>query len=78
MSKPIKWYWSGGHEFDNFYKVTEKESLPTDVDYWGPFDTFGEAKKNAIEFYQADILNARMSIRDIKNCRAKDIKKGVE
>ncbi len=40
----------------------------------GPFKTFSEAKKDALEYFRTDILYARLAIQDIKKTK-KPVKK---
>ncbi len=43
-----------------------------DSNYFGPFDTFGEAKRDAIRFFKADIDHARGQIEEIRSLKRKD------
>jgi hypothetical protein len=44
---------------------------------YGPFKTFGEAKKDAIAFFQTDVETARQRMADVREClKAKSYFKG--
>jgi len=38
----------------------------TKLEAWGPFETFGQAKKDAIAYFRTDVDTARMAIKEIR------------
>lgn len=79
MEKTRKgWYWSGETNFFDriFYwddDLSDPDPLELDLDYgcYGPFKSFSEAKKAAVQFYRTDIAYAQEAIGEIKAFRKK-------
>lgn len=67
----LKYIWRGDR--DGFSGIEIYNPDETGVNYWGPFDTFIEAKKDAISYYQCDKRDAETAIKDIRGFRKKDI-----
>lgn len=60
-----------GHFSDIYYLIDE----PRNIDSFGPFATYGEAKRDAIGYHQCDLDNARMAINAIRTHRKPMAKK---
>lgn len=59
-----------GHTSDiKFYDCSPSEVPFIDLNVYGPFRTFGEAKKDAIQYHQTDVTTARLAIQNIKQMR---------
>lgn len=39
---------------------------------YGPFKTFGEAKRDAIDFYRADVEIAKSRMGEVRRCKKRD------
>lgn len=80
-NKNSLWYYccesSGFYGFKQVFDRKLPDAWVANI--WGPFKTFSEAKKDAIEYFKTDILNARDCIGQIKAVKQKDAKprKGI-
>ena len=76
ISTDKKWFYNTeGTEFSGFFFDYAGQLIGLRSKYdWGPFDTFTAAKKDAIEYFEADKLNIKISMMDIRESRAKNIK----
>jgi hypothetical protein len=64
-----KWYYAATvHDFGGFVFVLEGAKRPEEAD-WGPFDTFSEAKRDALAYFRTDITYARLAIQEIKQTK---------
>lgn len=57
-------------DFEGTYKIEYFEKCPNG-NFYGPFKTFGEAKRDALDYHQCNVRIARENI-----ARLKFIKKG--
>lgn len=63
------WYHSAS--LDGFMGIMYFNELPEYDSHFsfGPFKTFGEAKRDAIDYYRTDITTAREHIRQVLECK---------
>jgi len=69
-----KWFWSGTTAtFIGIFLIDENEPRDHCPDHneWGPFNSFSEAKQDALEYFRVDIFEARRCIAEIKNFKKK-------
>jgi len=70
-----KWYHITEFEGSEIVYETHEEMIYKKMcNFLGPFDTFNECKKDAIEYHRSTIVTGQNAIYDIKQFRAKDIK----
>lgn len=56
-------------------EVNNEDYSQYDGNFYGPFDTITECKKDAREYHLATISYARMAINDMLSIKASDLKK---
>lgn len=66
-----KWFYlATTNSFGGFVEVMQGQREPeygdTMYSIWGPFNTYAEAKKDAIGYFQTDIREARRAVAEIK------------
>jgi hypothetical protein len=71
VSKRGKWWYLASYGFFGGFLYG---GLPDGDNIFGPFDSFGEAKKDALEYFKTDIDTARTAILEIRKCRKTDQK----
>lgn len=69
-----RWYYNTSIDsFDEFLEIDDDDGYDIDLDAKGPFDTFTEAKLDAIQYHQTTIYYSRQCIEEIKKIRKKDL-----
>lgn len=70
-----KYYHFSNFEGTCFQFIDEKEisSYDSEVNAYGPFNTFTECKKDALEYHRTTKKTAQMAINEIKNTTIKEI-----
>jgi hypothetical protein len=71
------WYHASDYDGTEFLKVAPGEDPPhTSESYawFGPFDSFGECKTDAIGYHRASVDRARASLHGVKQTRAREYK----
>jgi len=70
------WWHISDFEFTVIVESASIDNIPeySDGNVYGPFDTFGDAKRDAIEYHRATLENAKRCISEIKMIKKKDIK----
>lgn len=64
------WYYTATTaHFGGIFWSDEHPSNDDSMQCWGPFKTFGEAKRDAIGYFQTDIDGARLAIQEIRSIR---------
>lgn len=67
-----KYFWFHNASWDGCeFFSSDDQALPVNASY-GPFASFGEAKKDAIKYYRADIDLCRERIRELNGRRIWD------
>ncbi len=82
MNDCKKWYYGNdGIEFSGFaqIEVNSHDEFGRSQYENGPFDTFSEAKSDAIARFTCDLDMAKQSLSEVRSAKARDIKnkKGV-
>lgn len=63
-----KWYYqTSGLVFIGFYYLDTKDDCT--YDGIGPFNTFGQAKKDAISRFNCDLCDVKNSLKKIRKCK---------
>lgn len=52
-----------------FHESETRNPASPNQSAYGPYKTFSEAKKDAMDFHQADIRHARLAVQEIKAMR---------
>lgn len=74
MSKKVGWYHETNFEGTTSIESFEEAPSPThDSVWWGPFKSFGSAKKDALEYHRATKATVEMAIKEVKAIRKKNI-----
>lgn len=68
------YYYASVGSFGGFFWAEELPSHDEGLETWGPFETFGQAKRDAIAYFRTDVDAARLAIQEIRSCK-KPIKK---
>lgn len=64
------WYFAEVHQFGGFvFGDAQEVYAENDMNPWGPFDTFTEAKNDAIDYFRIDKIEAERCIAEIKACK---------
>ena len=53
--------------------VSDDTPEASDGNAYGPFDTFGEAKRDAIDWHQTDKITANRAIAEIRKIRKSEV-----
>jgi hypothetical protein len=64
--------WYHDSEFDTTHEIkffADSPDVKPANNWYGPFKTFGDCKRDAIEYHQTDIHKARAAIADIRAMR---------
>lgn len=73
--KGYSWFWANdGHDLMGFAFLNKQMEHSSSI-FWnhGPFDTFQDAKKDAIAWFKTDKFHAEMAIFTIKHTRERDV-----
>lgn len=69
-----KWYYSAeSHHFSGFLYAEKNADFDRALYCFGPFDTFAEAKRDAIDYFMLDVNEARRCIQEIRAVKEKDV-----
>ena len=71
MKDKKQWYYTAEKDgFGEFYYVNDINLIDDRyINFYGPFNTFTDAKKDAIEYYVFDIERAKRSLKDLRKRR---------
>lgn len=76
MKKPkLNWWHISGIDGS---EIVQSEDLPyRDVAWFGPFNTFSECKRDAIDYHMADVRTARMAIGDLRTLKKPKLERAI-
>lgn len=65
------WFHNASGDGCEFFSTPINAQMPNEATY-GPFESFAKAKKDAVEYYRADLNEARRRIAEVRSRRKWD------